>query len=113
MSGMQSTGRGAALRKVWRESVKWCGLIGVVSLSLYKCLALGREIAASRENDYWLVQKDYENYETSSYEIEGVTFYYPVNGDQVGYEDFPSAPVRVEIELMGEEVGDGFAAVRQ
>lgn len=113
VSGMQSTGGGAALRKVWRESVKWCGLIGVVSLSLYKCMALGREIAASRGNDYWLVQKDYENYETSSYEIEGVTFYYPVNGDQVGYEDFPSAPVRVEIELMGEEVGDGFAAVRQ
>ncbi len=91
---------------------RWCGMAGVIFLSVYKCLALGGEIATSGEKGYWLLQKDYENYETSSYEIEGITFYYPVQGDQVGYKDFPSAPVKVEIEFMGEALEDGFAAVR-
>ena len=56
-------------------------------------------------------QKEYENYETASYVIEGITFYYPVSGDQVGYEDFPSAPVKKELKLLGEDLADGFAAV--
>lgn len=75
---------------------------------LYKGLALGREIVRDYTNDYWLVQKDYENYETYSYEIDGVTFYLPVEGDQVGYESFPSAPAVPEIGFLGEGIGDGF-----
>ena len=88
-----------------------CGLTVGLVLLCYKSLALGRQITASYENRYWLVQKEYENYETASYVIEGITFYYPVSGDQVGYEDFPSAPVKKELKLLGEDLADGFAAV--
>lgn len=82
----------------------------VVFLLLYKGIALCRETAVSYVNDYWLVQKDYDNYETVPYEIHGVTFYYSAEGDRVGYESFPSAPAKADLQFLGEDVGDGFRA---
>lgn len=78
---------------------------------LYKGIALGQEIVRDYINDYWLVQKDYENYETYSYEIEGITFYLPVEGDQTGYESFPSAPAVPRIGFLGEGITDGFYSI--
>lgn len=74
----------------------------------YKAAAFGIETVTAASADFLLVQKDYENFETHSYEIEGNTFYYPVEGDRVGYEAFPSAPGQAEIELRGEKLEDGF-----
>lgn len=84
----------------------------VMLILVYKGFALGREIAGSYVNDYWFTQKDYENYETRSYEIEGLTFYCPVEGDQVGYDSFPSSPQEAEIALLGEGAADGFRAAQ-
>ncbi|MDE6212824.1 MAG: hypothetical protein K2M70_05030 [Lachnospiraceae bacterium] len=95
-------------RSLWQTMIKRAALVLTILLLLYKGLALGREILASYENAYWLVQKDYENYETLAYEIEGVTFYYPVQGDQVGYDSFPASPAKAEISLLGEGLADGF-----
>ncbi|MBD5517892.1 MAG: hypothetical protein HDR07_05165 [Lachnospiraceae bacterium] len=95
-------------RSLWQTMVKRAALALTILLLLYKGLALGRGILASYENAYWLVQKDYENYETLSYQIEGVTFYYPVQGDQVGYDSFPSSPAKAEISFLGEGLADGF-----
>lgn len=75
---------------------------------LYKGFALGREIVGSYVNDYWIIQKDYENYETYPYEINGVTFYCPVEGDRVGYEKFPSSPVKAQVAFLGEGIAEGF-----
>lgn len=75
---------------------------------LYKGAALGQEMIRDFTNDYWTVQKDYENYETYSYEIDGIAFYLPVEGDQVGYESFPSAPSVPQIGFLGEGMEDGF-----
>lgn len=75
---------------------------------LYKAAAFGKELVTFYVNDYWICQKDYDNYETESYEIEGITFYDPVSGDQTGYESFPSSPVRAKIALRGEGIEDGF-----
>lgn len=91
-------------KKILKQSV----LVAVWFLFGYKCATLGGEIAGSFVNDYWIAQKDYENYETQSYEINGVTFYYPINGDQAGYDAFPSAPVRTEVKFMGMRIEDGF-----
>lgn len=79
----------------------------VVLLLLYKGFALGRE-AVSYESGYWIVQKDYENYETYTYEIDGVTFYCPVEGDRVGYAAFPSSPQEAQIAFLGDGLEDGF-----
>lgn len=76
----------------------------------YKAAAFGRELAVFYVNDYWIFQKDYDSFETESYEIEGVTFYYPVTGDRAGYESFPSAPAKAQIAFRGEGIADGFRA---
>lgn len=82
----------------------------IVLLLLYKGAALARETAGSYVNGYWLVQKDYDNYETRPYEIAGVTFYCPIAGDQVGYDSFPSSPSEAGIGFLGEGIQDGFRA---
>lgn len=62
----------------------------------------------TRYQAYYLWQKDYNVYEADSYEVGGVTLYYPVSGDQIGYEAFPAAAGEVNVELRGESIQDGF-----
>ena len=90
------------------KAVRVCGAAVVLFLLLYKGAALCRQMAASYVDDYWIFQKDYDNFETLSYEIEGVTFYYPKEGDRVGYESFPSSPAKAEIQFLGQDIEDGF-----
>lgn len=75
---------------------------------IYKLAALGKELMTAYVNDYWVCQKDYDNYETMSYEIDGVTFYYPIEGDRTGYDSFPSSPAKAQISLRGYDIKDGF-----
>ena len=57
---------------------------------------------------FYMAQKDYGKYESISYEIEGVSFYYPVEGDRIGYEAFPASTRKMEIEFRGEDIREGF-----
>ncbi|MCM1423740.1 MAG: hypothetical protein NC415_07995, partial [bacterium] len=91
----------------WRRRTACAVSAAVILLLAYKGFALLRT-AASAESGYLLMQKDYENYETIPYEIEGVTFYYPVDGDRVGYDSFPSSPAKAEIAFLGDAPADGF-----
>lgn len=94
-------------KKFWKYPEYACmALIGL--FLLYKANMFGQELSASYVNDYWICQKDYDNYETQSYEIDGVLFYYPVTGDQTGYESFPSSPTPAKIGLQGDTLRDGF-----
>lgn len=83
-------------------------LAALALLAFYKMGAFGMEVAGSATDEYLVVQKDYENYETIPYEIDGHTFYYPAEGDRTGYAAFPSVPVEKEVILRGEELKDGF-----
>ncbi|MDE7282351.1 MAG: hypothetical protein K2N85_01995 [Lachnospiraceae bacterium] len=56
----------------------------------------------------YLWQKDYETYDVQAYEIAGETFYYPIYGDRVGYDYFPAAPEKMELEFRGDGIKDGF-----
>lgn len=96
--------------KVWRPAAGRIVSAAVILLLLYKGFALGREIAGSYVDDYWLSQKDYENFETYAYKIDGVTFYCPTEGDRVGYEAFPSSPAKARIAFLGDGVKDGVRA---
>ncbi len=99
---------GLQWRDRWRLAANRAVSLALILLLAYKGIALAREISGSFVNGHWLVQKDYENYETRSYEIEGITFYFPVEGDRVGYAAFPSSPVKAQIGFLGEELKDGF-----
>ena len=53
-------------------------------------------------------QQEYGSYALECYEVEGVTFYYPVSGDRTGYDAFPSIPRQIPIAMRGESVAEGF-----
>lgn len=108
VAAVGESGKRTAQTGQWRTAVDFCVCAAVILLLAYKAFALGRGIVASYENDYWILQKDYENFDVESCEIEGVTFYYPVTGDQTGYDAFPAAPVRPQIAFLGEGIADGF-----
>ncbi|MBD5454386.1 MAG: hypothetical protein HDR30_08760 [Lachnospiraceae bacterium] len=94
-------------KRYWKYPECACMILICLFLG-YKAVMFGRELSASYVNDYWICQKDYDNYETQSYEIDGVTFYYPVTGDQTGYKSFPSSPTPAKIGLRGDTIRDGF-----
>lgn len=99
-------------RKGYRHYSEYVCIMCICLFLAYKAVMFGKELAASYVNDYWICQKDYDNYETQSYEIDGVIFYYPVNGDQTGYDSFPSSPTQADIRLRGDTIRDGFSFYR-
>ena len=76
--------------------------------AVWKSVSLGRQINADYRNDYWIFQKDYDNYPVESYEAGGITFYYPQSGDRVGYDAFPSSDRKKEVILRGTTLAEGF-----
>lgn len=83
----------------------------ILVFGLYKLSAFGMEVYRGATARYLIRQKDYENFETTAYELHGITFYYPVSGDQVGYRDFPSAPLKAEDIFLGDTIEEGFKDV--
>lgn len=80
----------------------------IVFAGLYKFQAWGREMAAGYSPEYFIYQKDYENYKVEEYRIKGITFYRPAEGDRTGYDAFPSSPSGAGIYLRGTGLEDGF-----
>lgn len=90
----------------------WRGIyIVLVFAGLYKFWAWGRETVSGYSAEYFLAQKDYENYEVEEYWIEGVKFYCPAEGDRTGYEAFPSSPSQAGIKFRGTGLEDGFMSI--
>lgn len=93
--------------------VKTCKMFIALFL-LYKAAAFGHETVSLYNNsDFWIYQKDYEEYAMDDYDISGVTFYYPITGDQTGYQSFPSSPIKAQIALRGDGLKDGFYNLQQ
>ena len=82
---------------------------------IYKCAIVALEDSRRFNPEYLLRQQDYGSYEVESFEMGSETIYYPVSGDQVGYDPFPAAThdVTGEVELIGKEIKEGFKALPQ
>ncbi|MCR5155737.1 MAG: hypothetical protein K6C96_03520 [Butyrivibrio sp.] len=80
---------------------------------IYKGVNLVLEDAARFDPRYLVEQQDYGTYSTDTFELGGITFYYPTEGDRVGYYPFPAAThdLTGEVELMGKELKNGFTTV--
>ncbi|MBO6196415.1 MAG: hypothetical protein J6O03_02895 [Butyrivibrio sp.] len=80
---------------------------------IYKCAIVALEDNRHFNPEYLLRQQDYGSYEVDTFKMGDETFYYPVSGDQVGYDPFPSAThdITGEVELIGREIKEGFKAV--
>ncbi|MBQ9135534.1 MAG: hypothetical protein IJX66_05510 [Lachnospiraceae bacterium] len=98
---------GWLLQKIKLQRVVYFALIfyGVYKLGM---LAVG--VCDTVLQPYYLRQQDYGTYELQTYELNGEKIYYPVSGDQTGYEYFPTAPVKPNIEFRGDGIADGFRA---
>ena len=62
---------------------------------------------------YYIVQKDYNEAEEETYEMNGNIIYYPKNGEINTYHTFPGTCYKFMIErstLIGDEIKDGFKA---
>lgn len=79
--------------------------VKLVSLVRY-CYGEIRRGVAGGQAYVW--QQDYGNYALESYEVDGVTFYYPASGDRTGYDSFPAVPGRVPVRFRGASVEEGF-----
>lgn len=77
-------------------------------LGVIKLCGLGGYIADTAEQPYYVNQQDYGTYALASYEVNGVTFYYPVTGDRTGYAAFPAIPRETKIIFRGETLKEGF-----
>ena len=80
----------------------------VILFALWKSVSLGKHIEEDYVNDYWIAQKDYENYPVVEEKLDGQTVYVPQTGDRVGYEAFPSTNYLRPIERRGVTLKDGF-----
>ena len=78
---------------------------------IYKGCVLADYIYDTRLAEYYIWQEDYGVYELESYEIEGVTFYYPISGDRTGYDSFPASGVKINLEFRGDSIEEGFRKI--
>lgn len=100
---------GRAILKLLKNRYALSALYVCLGLfAIYKVAMFGKEFVLSATTSYLVVQQDYDNFETMPYDIGGLTFYAPIEGDRTGYTDFPSSPWVMDIELRGESYADGF-----
>lgn len=81
-------------------------VFGLFAVSQF--LPMGRNIANSIGQPYYVTQKEYGTYQLTAYEKNGFTFYFNESGDQTGYDLFPASPDRAEILFRGESIEKGF-----
>ena len=81
----------------------------------FKCVNLVIEDCSRFNARYLVDQQDYGTYETKTFELGDVTFYYPAEGDRIGYAPFPSATndVSGKVKLMGKSIGEGFISTQE
>lgn len=82
---------------------------------IYKGMYLVKDDATRFDSKWLTAQQDYGIYEVSYYEIDGVTFYYPTEGDRAGYEPFPSSDRNKsgQIEFIAGTLESGFKEIEQ
>lgn len=73
-----------------------------------KLVSLGSFMIERGSFPYYVTQQDYGVYELDTFTVNDVCFYYPVEGDRVGYDAFPALPRKTEITFRGEGVRSGF-----
>lgn len=85
------------------------GLFAVLTLlTLTKGVSLTKSLIGMGKEPYYVCQKGYGTYKLKEKVINGVSFYFPMEGDQVGYDAFPAVPYEDEFFFRGKTLRDGF-----
>jgi hypothetical protein len=83
----------------------------IIIMTIIKALPFANYVYANADQPYYISQKSYGEYELDSYDVNGVTFYYPMSGDRVGYDKFPAIPEKIDIEFRGDNISEGFRRI--
>ena len=85
-------------------------IVLVLAYTGYRSVDLIRKDIPSFRAVYLEKQQPYESFEVLQTKIDGVTFYYPAEGDQSGYYAFPATPEYNigSFRLRGESLRQGF-----
>jgi len=84
----------------------------IIIFLIYKIFMVFRYDLNTFDYANLIYQKDYETFEMESYELSGVTLYYPVTGDRTGYDKFPASPTKTNARLIGSSFEEGFLPVK-
>ena len=81
----------------------------------FKCVNLVIEDSSRFNPQYLLRQQDYGHYETEEFKLGDETFYYPIEGDRIGYDPFPGATndVSGNVKLIGSTIREGFISTQE
>ncbi len=96
---------GMVLSRMGSERIVYYCLI---LYGIYKVSALLPYTMNVIKMEHYVWQQEYGLYDMEEYEVNGITFYYPVEGDQSGYEYFPSTAGKIDFEFRGDTIEDGF-----
>ena len=89
--------------------IRVCFPVILLAFLGFKCFATLKYIAGSISAPYYLVQRDYNDYDCIAVNIDGIDVYVPTEGDQTGYYLFPSTPeLSDDLHLSGDSLKDGF-----
>lgn len=95
-------------RDMIRKAAVLLGAFVLWAFSAVKLVSLVRYCCGEAGKPMYVWQQEYGSYALECYEVEGVTFYYPVSGDRTGYDAFPSIPRQIPIAMRGGSVAEGF-----
>lgn len=96
-----------------KDMIVKIALLGTTTLFLFsaiKMFSFVRYFYAESAKPAYGFQQDYGQYELESYDVNGVSFYYPLSGDRTGYDRFPSVPRKTQIFFRGETIEEGFCS---
>lgn len=97
-----------------RLTEKWTklylpALLAMTVLLCYRAVYMGRDtVWILKEEGISVMQQDYDSYETVEEKVGSITVYVPKQGDQTGYDKFPSTPDATYVAPRGETIEDGF-----
>ena len=101
-----------------KTAVKWifraCICLFFVWL-LYKGANLVADDVPRFNARYLVAQQDYGDYEVATFELGGEVFYYPTEGDRIGYKYFPAATSDMtgKVKLRGNSIQSGFESISE
>lgn len=95
-------------RAKWRLRINILTFAFVTVYGVYKLFMMGQYIGSTAYMDYYEKAQNYGTYEMEYYTVGGEGFYYCPVDDRTGYAYFPSTSGKVEFELRGKTLKDGF-----
>ncbi len=89
--------------------IRRCFPVLLILFLSYKCFATVKYICSCLDAPYYLLQRDYDDFDCYTVDIDGLDVYMPLEGNQTGYYCFPGTPEMVEgLHLAGDDLKEGF-----